>query len=316
MKQPKWLLLLYQIPAKSDSERVRIWRGLQKMGAVQVKNSVAAVPNISFFRRVLVETAKDIDAKGGEAFITEGTFLFGLSNESLRQTYAMQLSAEFKSLAQEIREQQKGATGKVSANELMKWDHKKTKFNGRMKELAERSIGSVDGEEQCLNSLRDFENKLKGISLKSIVPKSKTKIPSSGAVWVTRKNLYIDRLASAWLIKRYIDPKAQFHFVDMDKYNYKPEHIRFDVFEGEYGHVGDKCTFEVLVESFKLKNKSINTLAEVIHDLDIDDQKFDRREAVGIRMALEGVVRAYKDDSERLQMAMNLFDSLILSLKG
>lgn len=311
MKNPQWLLLLYQIPAKSDSARVKIWRTLQKIGAVAVKNSVAAVPDISGLREKVINIADEVVSIGGEAIVTEGSFIFGLSEDSLVQSYNAQLEMSYRTLAQEIQETTKEIPSNASANELMRWDHKRTKFQSLIKELNERSIGKIKGQEPCEENLSAFERKLKGHESKSKIKTAKVHV---GSTWVTRKNLHIDRMASAWLIKRYIDPKAHFLFVDIDKYKHKPEHIRFDVFNGEYGHIGDQCTFETLISEFKIKEPSVTILAQIIHDLDIDDKKFSRKETEGIRMALEGIVRAYKSDEDRLQMASSLLDGLILSL--
>lgn len=305
----QWLLLLHQLPAKSETARVRIWRALQNMGVVSVKNSVSAVPNTAAFRKDIIEIAGEIISIGGEAIVTEGSFLFGLEVSSLLQSYNSQLDTEFKALANEIRD----AAKEISPSDLMKWDHKRTKFQSKYNILTKRLIAPVDGDDQCRNSLTAFEKKLKGGAEKS--SKKVAVKPSPGSIWVTRKNPHVDRLASAWLIKRFIDTKAEFRFVDMEKYSWDKKHIRFDVFNAEFGHVGDQCTFEVLVENFKLRKPAIRALAEVIHDLDIQDQKFDRRETEGIRMALEGVIRGYSNDEERLQNAMNLLDSLLLSLK-
>lgn len=309
----KWLLLLYQIPTKSETERVRIWRALQKMGSVSVKNSVTAVPDTSFFKNALLEIATDITSIGGEAIVTEGNFIFGLDPNSLLRTYGAQLDVEYKNLSIEIREATKEISQKLTANELMRWDHKRTRFQSKLNVLTERSIASVDGEDQCKSSLAALEKKLAGAT-----DKAGQKVfvkPALGSIWVTRKDPHVDRLASAWLIKKFIDPKAEIRFVDMDKYTWNKKHIRFDVFNAEFGHVGEQCTFEVLVERFKIKKPAVKVLAEIVHDLDIQDQKYDRRETEGIRMALDGVIRGYRNDEERLKSAMNLLDSLTLALK-
>jgi hypothetical protein len=312
-RSSKWLLLLYQIPTKSETERVRIWRALQKLGAVSVKNSVTAVPDTSFFKNAILEVATDITSIGGEAILTEGNFIFGLDENSLLQTYSSQLDVEYKNLAKEIREASKEVSSNLTSSDLMKWEHKRTRFQSKLNALVERSISSVDGEDQCNHSLTAFEKKLSGITDKA--GKKDFVRPPVGSVWVTRKDPHVDRLASAWLIKRFIDPKAEIRFVDMDKYSWDKSHVRFDVFNAEFGHVGEQCTFEVLIARFKIKRPAVRVLAEIVHDLDIQDQKYDRRETEGIRMALDGVIRGYRNDEERLQSAMSLLDSLTLSLK-
>ncbi len=308
----KWLLLLYQIPAKSETGRVRVWRALQKIGVVSVKNSVSAAPDTAVFRKEILDIAGEIIALGGEAIVTEGGFLFGLDTDSLLQSYNTQLDVEFKSLAKEIREATKEVSIKMAANEFMKWEHKRTKFKSKLNALVSRLISAVDGEDQCESSLKAFEKKLKGGIERG--GKEKLAKPPPGSIWVTRKNPHVDRLASAWLIKKFIDPKAEIRFVDMDKYTWDKNHIRFDVFNADYGHIDDKCTFEVLIDNFKIRKPAVRKLAEIIHDLDIQDQKYDRRETEGIRMALDGVIRSYGNDNERLRNTMNLLDSLLLSL--
>ncbi len=310
----KWLLLLYQMPAKSESERVRIWRAQQKMGAISVKNSVSALPDTEFFRKSIIDLADQIESCGGEAIVTKGHFLFGLKPESLAQSYNLQMDTQFKKLAKEIQETVKSIASTPSASELMRWDHKRTKFASQLNDLSQRAITTADGEDQCRKFLVEFDKKLKSPQQKSLESAKKFVVPKN-AVWVTRKDPYIDRLASAWLIKRHIDKNAEILFVDIDKYTHKPQHVRFDVFNGEFAHVGDLCTFENLVQHFKIKSSAINALAQVVHDLDIQDGKFDRAETPGIRMALEGIIHGYKDDHERLEAAMSLLDSLVLSLK-
>lgn len=312
--EQKWLLLLHQMPAKSETERVRIWRAQQKLGAISVKNSVSALPDTEHFRKSLIDLADQIISCGGDAIVTEGRFIFGLKSESLLQTYNLQMETEFKSLAKEIQSTLKAAPTNASESELMRWEHKRTKFISQLNDLSLRGISASDGEDQCRVGLKEFERKLKAPHKKAQDQQKKLVVPKN-AVWVTRKDPYIDRLASAWLIRRHIQKEAEILFVDIDKYVHKQHHFRFDVFNGEFTHIGDQCTFEVLVEHFKIRLPAIRALAEVVHDLDIKDGKFDRPETPGIRMALEGIIHGYKNDEKRLEAAMNLFDSLVLSLK-
>jgi len=128
--------------------------------------------------------------------------------------------------------------------------------------------------------------------------------------WVTRQGVYVDRIASAWLIRRFIDPQAQFKFVSGKGYRPQAGELRFDMFEAEFTHEGDKCTFEVLLERGSLKDPALRAIAEIIHDIDLKDDKFGRTEVAGIRTLVEGISIATEDDSERIARGTEVFNSL------
>jgi hypothetical protein len=134
-----------------------------------------------------------------------------------------------------------------------------------------------------------------------------------GATWVTRSGVKVDRMASAWLIRRWIDRDATFRFEPGNNPVTKPEEIRFDMFEGGFTHVGDRCTFEVLMHHFDLRDPALNAIAEVVHDIDCKDQKFGRPEVDGIAALIDGIVTAVPDDSSRLEAGAQLFERLYVS---
>ena len=131
-----------------------------------------------------------------------------------------------------------------------------------------------------------------------------------GRQWVTRRRPHVDRLASAWLIKRFIDPDARFKFIRDTDYKAVKGEIRFDMFEAEFTHEGDRCTFETLLNRFELTDPALETLGEIVHDIDLKDARFARDDAPGIERVLAGVVAANKDDSARLERGYQLFDEL------
>jgi hypothetical protein len=133
----------------------------------------------------------------------------------------------------------------------------------------------------------------------------------SGATWVTRQNVFVDRIGSAWLILRFIDRSARFKFAPPSGYHPLEGELRFDMFEGEYGHVGDRCTFETLLNRFGLNDDAaLVALAELVHDLDLHDDKFGRMEAPGLLALLQGIVARYASDAERIEHGRRLFDQL------
>jgi hypothetical protein len=131
-----------------------------------------------------------------------------------------------------------------------------------------------------------------------------------GQVWVTRQNVFVDRIASGWLIRRFIDPQARFKFVPPRGYVPSTGELRFDMYDAEYSHEGDSCTFETLLKRFGLKERALRTIAEIVHDIDCKDDKYERPEAAGVASLLHGISRAYADDMVRLERGAALFDDL------
>ena len=131
-----------------------------------------------------------------------------------------------------------------------------------------------------------------------------------GHTWVTRAGVFVDRIASAWLIRRFIDPAAQFKFVAARGYQPGADERRFDMFEAEYTHEGEHCTFETLCDRFALTDPALRPIAEIVHDIDCKDDKFGRPETAGVAALLQGIAAATTDDAERLSRGAALFDNL------
>lgn len=137
----------------------------------------------------------------------------------------------------------------------------------------------------------------------------------TGHTWVTRRGVFVDRIASAWLIRRFIDPKARFKFTGSKAYRPKAGEVRFDMFEAEYTHEGDRCTFETLLDRAGLRDRALRAIGEIVHDIDCKDEKFKRQEAPGVAAMVKGLVRAHPDDSSRLEHGAAAFDNLYASLR-
>ena len=131
-----------------------------------------------------------------------------------------------------------------------------------------------------------------------------------GRVWVTRKGIHVDRIASAWLIRRFVDPDARFKFVPAKGYKPAEKELRFDMFEAEFTHDGDLCTFEVLVSRLGIDDRALVPIAEIVHDIDLKDSKFDRPETSGIDRLIAGIAMGHRDDESRLERGSAVFDGL------
>ena len=132
----------------------------------------------------------------------------------------------------------------------------------------------------------------------------------SGATWATRTGVHVDRIASSWLIRRFIDPQARFKFVPAKGYVPKDGELRFDMFEAEFTHIGDRCTFEVLVERMGLADPALVAIGEIIHDLDLRDDKFGREENAGVRSTIDGICTVAHDDEQRIATASPMLNGL------
>jgi hypothetical protein len=131
-----------------------------------------------------------------------------------------------------------------------------------------------------------------------------------GSTWVTRQDIHVDRIGSAWLIRRFIDPEARFRFVPARGYRPRPNELRFDMYDAEYTHEGDRCTFETLLRRFGLKDRALRAVAEVIHDVDLKDEKFARAETRGIAGLLDAIALSTPNDDERLERGGSVFTDL------
>ena len=127
---------------------------------------------------------------------------------------------------------------------------------------------------------------------------------------MTRTGIHVDRMASAWLIRRFIDPDARFKFVSGKTYRPAARELRFDMFEAEFTHEGDRCTFEILIDRFGLGEAALHCIAEIIHDIDLKDAKFDRPETTGIEHLIAGISMGQTKDEVRLERGSALFDDL------
>jgi hypothetical protein len=152
-------------------------------------------------------------------------------------------------------------------------------------------------------------------SAENVPPASRTLKELRGKRWVTRRGVHVDRIACAWLIRKFVDPAARFKFVDAAGYEPKRDELRFDMADAEFTHRGERCSFEVILAETGLRDSALRTIAEIVHDLDLKDGRFGRAEAEGMRQVLEGITLATDDDEKRLERGGALFDDLYRSLQ-
>ena len=319
-----WMLLIHQLPPKPTNLRVRIWRKLQKFGAVSIKNSVYVLPYNEKTHEDFQWLKQEIESAGGEAAVFQANSIVGTTDKEIiasfgeaRDAEFAELTAELDGLAGSIREQARGkhlSGGRLAAHE--------TELDRLHAEL-ERVVGNdffdakgrtvaVKAFERCQKLLRDSQTPTRE-------PRTKPEREGlavqdyQGRRWVTRRNVHIDRLASAWLIKQFIDKRPRFYFVSEEE-NVE-NGIPFDMFGAEFTHHGEDCTFETMLKRFGLNDiKGLRQLGEIVHDIDLKDDKFHRLEAAGLKAMIDGLCEKVSDDRKRLQQAGVIFDGLFALL--
>jgi hypothetical protein len=307
-----WLLLIHQLPAKPAYLRVKIWRRLQALGAVAVKNAVHVLPMNEETQEDFEWLLREIQEGGGEAFVCEARLIDGLSDEDVRALFDRARDADYAEVVKDARALAKSLRPNAKSETIAELRAQVARLRKRLAEIVAVDFFGAIGRETAEALVRSLEARLnedESVTDKAIVdPNALGTLHNR--TWVTRQGVYVDRIASAWLIRRFIDPEARFKFVAGKGYRPKEGDLRFDMFEAEFTHEGDKCTFEVLLERGALKEPALRAIAEIIHDIDLKDSKFGRTEVAGIRTLIEGISVATKDDSERIARGSEVFNDL------
>ena len=251
---PRWLLLIHQLPPTPAYLRVKTARQLQKIGAVAVKNSVYVLPNSEASQESFVWLSKEIGAGGGEATLCESSFVGETSNEAIEALFDAARGKDYQQLVVEVRAAGKalGRARRLDDQRRGAADAALARFRRRLSEIADLDFFGAPGREATTSLLDSFEQRLREPPEGANVAPRPAPRRVRGAVWVTRKGVHVDRIASAWLIKRFIDSDAKLKFVPPKGYAPLEGELRFDMFEAEYTHEGERCTFEVLTERFEL----------------------------------------------------------------
>jgi hypothetical protein len=309
-----WLLLVHQLPAKPAYLRVKIWRRLQGIGAVAVKNAVHALPMSEGTQEDFEWLMREIVEGGGEAFLCETRLIDGLTDEQVQKLFDEARDADYEEIVKDARTLTKSLRPKLKPEKINEIRAQVARLRKRLADVVSNDFFGAIGRETAEGSLNDLDARLnedEAVAKKAtVVSKASPFGTLRGRTWVTRQGVHVDRIASAWLIRRFIDPDAAFKFVAGKGYRPADGELRFDMFQAEFTHEGDKCTFEVLLDRVSLNDSALRAIAEIIHDIDLRDSKFGREEAVGIRTLIDGIALATSDDQERIARGSELLNNL------
>lgn len=309
----RWLLLIHQLPAKPAYLRVKVWRRLQALGAVTVKNSVYVLPAGEPAQEDFEWLLKEIVEGGGEGVICDARLVDGLSDEDVRDLFNKARATDYGALAKDAQALAHAFDAEDAVPKTEEARTKLARLRAEVTRVALLDFFGADGREAVEGLLKNIEARVREETMAEQHQEAATEAAADvlkGRVWVTRQSVQVDRIASAWLIRRIIDPEARFKFVPAKGYAPEPEELRFDMYEGEFTHEGDRCTFEVLLSRSGFSDPALAAIAEIVHDIDLKDDKFRRDGTSGIAQLIAGISAANRDDQTRIERGAMMFDDL------
>jgi hypothetical protein len=298
-----WLLLVFSLPAKSASQRVEVWRKLQRYGMMALRSSGYVLPNSATNQERMEWIATAIRTYKGQASVVQVQGFDDLPDARLKRLFIEARSRDYQKLLREAKKLTALSPAQRSRGHL-------NRIRRRFLELQD-----IDFFGNPLRAKLDGWLAQADESESAKVGRNRKHKPGAyvNRLWMTRTRPGIDRVSSAWLIRRFIDPKARFVFDDAPEAH--SDAIPFDMFCPQgFGHRGEDCTFETLRKQFSIRDSRVKRIAEIIHDADLGDEKFSRVEGQGLDRVLKGWAKQDLPDEELLQRGMDLIDGLYESL--
>lgn len=306
------MMLIHQIPPKPAYLRVKVGRRLARIGAVALKNTVYVLPGSAEAQEDLQWVLREIVSGGGEATLLDAHLVDGLSDTDVEALFRSARDADYAEVAEGARAVELRIVDTEIVEERRRQaDTELSRLEKRIDEISTIDYFGAAGRGPARALLAALRDRISQRVAPPLALEQNSRDQFHGRTWVTRTNVHIDRIASAWLVRRFIDPGATFKFVPAK--GYAPEHgeLRFDMFEAEFSHEGDRCTFEVLCGRFAIVEPGVGPLAELIHDIDVKDGKFCRAETAGLAAQIAGLTLRHRDDESRLTRGAELFDELL-----
>ncbi len=293
-----WYLLTHNVPPRPLYLRAKIRQRLAQVGAVALKNSVYLLPKSDDALEDFQWIAEEVISGGGSAHIAEASFVTP-ANEEIVQLFQQERDADYEAVVAEAREARKRGRAADMPSAA-------ARLSKRLEEIRRIDFFDAPGRSAAEEAVNALGARAAGKEKSRML---KVHPELTGRTWVTRPGVKVDRIATAWFIRRFIDPKAKFRFATPDS-RFAKDEIRFDMVGGEYTHDGDRCTFESLVRAVGLPDRGVKAIGEIVHDLDLKDGKFGRPEAAGIARMIEGLAARYPNDDDRLEKGFAMFDDL------
>lgn len=318
----EWLLFFYSVPSRPVNNRMRIWRRLIRAGAVQFKGAAYILPYDEEHYELLQWLVSEVTALGGEGAFVRAENIETTTNKEIMELFNRQRERDYHGIDKRIEEFERKIDSIKKGGGIK--DHKQMleEFEKCLKQFDEiRAVDFFSSKagsllKKKLDSLQSQIREISGAGVRGqnyvITPKRINDFQNR--VWATRKKPFVDRMASAWLIRKFVDNRAVFKFIDeKDIKDLAKEIVTFDIRDGEFTHIGDMCTFEVLIKSFGIKDRIVKKIAGIVHELDMKDDKYTNPEAKGIEEILTGIRKTAKGDADALERGMAVFEMLYAS---
>jgi hypothetical protein len=300
-----WLILLLSLPPRPSSLRVRAWRRVRALGAVPLKSGAYLLPDTGDRYDQFQWLAQEVQRDGGDATLVRVDRVENMQQPDIVRLFQEARNLDYAALAERYRKLLKGRRPRLG-DELARLARELTR-------ISEIDFFEASGRREVERIREAVEQRTaSGRARPSGAAPPLDFAALKGRRWVTRPRPHVDRIASAWLIKRFVDAEAEFAFAPPDQV--PADAIPFDMAGVDLGHQGDDCTFETILRRTGLRDRKLTILAEIVHEADLKDEKFARDEARGIDLALRGLLAAIKDDHEALALGMTLFDGLYATI--
>jgi hypothetical protein len=258
---------------------------------------------------------REIAEAGGEAVIVSAALLEGLRDADVESRFQAARSADYARIDARARRLEVALRKKPGARVPARAAAELRRLEAQLASTVAIDFFEAPGREVAEGRLEAIAARVRAAA----APAAEASAPPpgrpdlrgvSGATWITRRGVHVDRIACAWLIRRFLDPEARFEFVAPRGEKPRPGAIRFDMVDAEFTHDGDRCTFEVLLDAAAIKDPALRAIGEVVHDIDLKDAKFGRPEAAGVARLLEGIARGERDDLRRIARGSEIFEDL------
>ncbi len=310
----RWLLFIHQLPSQPSNLRVTTWRRLQQIGAMPLKQAVYVLPDTPDTREDFEWLKTEVRAAGGDASVFAADHVDAWSDDGLVEEFKRARQQAYGELARDVEGALKRAASarRPEGTRAPALRRLLDIFRERLVAAEKIDFFGSAGRDRVLTSLRQLEDRVAGPGRRPAAAGADPagKMASfQGRLWMTRPRPGVDRMASAWLIRRFIDRQAQFGFA-ADRESVPDRAVPFDMFGVEFSHQGDGCTFETLCSVFALESPALSRIAAIVHDLDLKDGRFSAPECSTVGAMIEGLQLAYQDDEALLAQGMTLFESL------
>ena len=310
----RWLLLIQQLPTRPSSARIKTWRRLQQIGSVVLKNSVYVLPHTAQAREDLEWLATEIRAANGQASILIAEALTTEQDTDICEAFRQARSTDYEALRRDTHDLVRKLPPRLTGAARQKLQRSLRSFRDELSRIQAIDFCDAPARAAAEAAIETLAARLKsGFSVTSH-PRETTppsdRVEYQRRVWVTRPRPGVDRMASAWLIQRFIDSAARFRFTDADVTTLPKREVAFDMYGAAFGHQADRCTFETLCDRFRIDDAAVRHIGTIVHDVDLKDQRYESPEAPIVANVIQGLQATYADDHQLLQHGIALFAGL------